>query len=129
VDLHLSCYELDGEWWVDLDQPFGSVVAEWSYDCLGEVMRWAMSCLDVCPVNSPLCRYVDNFFHFAARDDSSANERWGRCTSLLAATGVDFCMKSKTLMMVRCLPSEWESAAFVCPAPKYAIQLRLIMSA
>ena len=127
VDLHLSCYQLDGEWWVDLYQPFGSVVAEWSYDCIGEVLRWAMYCLEVSSDDSPLCRFVDNFFFFAARDDPTAVDRWRRCTSLLAQVGVDL-HEEQSLDdgPVLALGWEWHETTFRCPPGKYDVLLRFI---
>lgn len=127
VDLHLSCYQLGDEWWVDLFNSFGNVPAEWSYDCIGEVIRWAMYCLEVCSDDSPLCRYVDNFFFFAGRNDPSAEERWSRCVSLLAGVGVDLHEEQDLdIGPVLALGWEWHSDTFFCPVDKFSVQLRLI---
>ena len=125
-DLHLSCYQLNGEWWVDLFQPFGSVVAEWSYDCIGEVLRWAMYRLNFSTDVSPLCRFVDNFF-FAERDDLSADDRWQRCYSFLDEAGVDL-HEEQNLDdgPILALGWEWHETEFLCPPGKFDVQMELL---
>jgi hypothetical protein len=126
-DLHLACYELNGEWFVDLFHPFGSVVSEWSYDCIGEVLSWALLHLGVCADFTSLCRFVDNWFFFAERGDPTADARWLRCTALLASAGVDLHEEQDLdVGPVLALGWEWRAGEFVCPTPKYDVLLRVV---
>jgi hypothetical protein len=126
-DLHLSCYELNGEWFVDLYHFFGGIVPEWSYDCIGEVINWALYSLKICSEDSPTCRYVDNWFSFAARDDPSAEGRWQQCTSLLARAGVDLHEEQDIDDgVVLALGWEWRLGFFECSEDKFAVQVRFV---
>jgi hypothetical protein len=127
IDLHLCCYELGGEWFVDIYHPFGSIVSEWSYDCIGEVLSWALSCLMIASVLSPVLRYVDNSFFIASRDDPTADDRWRRCCTLLADTGMDLHEEQDIDDgVLLALGWEWRDAFFSCPLDKYHVQLRVI---
>ncbi len=122
VDLHLFCYHIPPDWFVDLCNCFGCVTFEWSYGCIGAILHWCLLRMGVAPPGSWLFRYVDNWYLFSRADDRSHPVRWAKLKSFLTAVG---CVlhEEQHGPKIDALGWEWCPGVFQCPADKFGVQM------
>ena len=80
ADLHLAVYMLaDDEFFVDLAHPFGWITAQFVYQCISAVMRFAALEMGACNApkgfSSALGVYVDNWALFSSAGDATHSKR------------------------------------------------------
>jgi len=91
-DLHLATYMLaDDEFFVDLAHPFGWITAQWTYQAISAILRYAVLEQGAChaPVGSSsvLGVYVDNWALFSSKGDKTHDSRAARLKSTIEACG------------------------------------------
>ena len=125
-DMHLFCYKLDDEWFIDLRHCFGSVVSEWAYDSIGAVLHWGLGKADAVS-DGFLMRYVDNWNQVADERDEAADGRWVAFTAALRLAGCDLHEEQDSLNgPVSALGWQWRADQFWCPPAKLAVQRALV---
>ena len=80
ADLHLAVYMLgDEEFFVDLAHPFGWITAQYVYQCISAVMKFAALEMGACHApkgfSSALSVYVDNWALFSSAGDVTHSKR------------------------------------------------------
>jgi hypothetical protein len=128
-DAHLYCYHVDGEWFVDLRDPFGNVKSEYTYAIVVAVLKWAFECdVSIVTESSMLLGYVDNWFLLSKECCPSHDTRWERLKTMFNSLGAPMHEEQRGRDgIVNALGWDWDLHAgmFACPDDKYQNCLRL----
>jgi hypothetical protein len=131
-DAHLYCYQLEGEWFIDLRDPFGNVKSEFTYAIIVAVLKWAFE--NDSSLVSPdgcLLGYVDNRFLLSREDCMSHDTRWSNLKDKFNLLGAPMHEEQRSSEgIVNALGWDWDLKAgtFSCPTDKYENCLKLSKS-
>ena len=122
-DAHLYCYQVGGDWFIDLRDPFGNVKSEYTYAIIVAVLKWAFECdpAIVCD-GSSLLGYVDNWFLLSKGDCPSHDARWEHLKSKFKLLGAPMHEEQRGRAgSVNALGWDWDlqEGIFPCPHDKY----------
>ena len=122
-DARLYCYQVGGDWFIDLRDPFGNVKSEYTYASIVAVLKWAFECdpAIVCD-GSSLLGYVENWFLLSKGDCPSHDARWEYLKSKFKLLGAPMHEEQRGRAgLVNALGWDWDlqEGIFSCPHVKH----------
>ena len=129
ADAHLYCYQVAGEWFVDLRDPFGNVKSEYTYAIIVAVLKWSFEGNEeIVTGDSKILGYVDNWFLLSRAGCPSHDTRWSNLLAVFKGLGAPMHEEQSSQQgTVNALGWDWnlDTNSFSCPTDKHRNCLRL----